>query len=1451
VRYVLIGEAPGQSEVEQCTPFVGPPGHLLRECAAAADIDLQHQAVITNCVLCPPRISKGEMINTAASLEEAKACIPHALSLLTVLPTPPVVIGIGGTVYKTLSGNARASIVRDRGQWFKLSIDEPTRYQVFRLWLRQPFVQSRIAEIDQSSGLQRASQFLGSLLNPEHQEESCLNQIEYAKEHLGYDESWMDVDCMPVVSPAFILKQGRYGQQYENMKLDFTKARMRVTGETYVKSEKDYAWLETAQDFSDFVDEAIALHESGELKVMGGDIETEFSKTNKIGLLSYDPSIDIVSLQFSLRDDHGRAVLLQHPLSKNNDPVSMRMIVADLKRLLKAVPSAWQNGTFDFNTLRCRLGVTEWNMSGDTLLMEHWINAGKGLLYNLDDMGARRVGTGKHKQAAKAWLKNNPGKEFKDMPLDIALDYGCGDTDVTLQIYWQIRKEMEREFPVKGDPTTMWEFYQRHFYEENQGWRVIADLEYYGMKVDKEILDMLNTEYPKRIDEAHKAIMAIPRMQELWTHADYKVYRDELVRLNSEISIEHSQGKKRRRLHKIKPYEEWAEDKKNWFNPNSNSQTLRLWRDILKLKFGVCEATGQPYYTDLEYSDEKCPKCGRDLCKCPKGKKHIPVVPKATDHNREIILDTVKQIKNSIPDPSPYSPDAMQRMEDVISVVSGQSRFKKLSKLFGTYVKGIYPLIPDKPDEGDPWDASERCNPLYKPFCSWPEPWSIHPQYRMNGTETGRLASADPNGQNFPCKGDDAQTNVKLPYISRWDRKGGILLQPDYCLTGDTEISLLDGTEVPIKDLVGRDEFWVYSCTPEGRVVPGRGHSARLTKKNTEIVKVTLDNGEEIRCTPNHPFMLKCGEYRRADELSSGDSLMPMRKWILPSGYEIVQHPSGGRQSTHAMVAYHEEKNSVGNVVHHKNFNKRDNRPENLQVMLREDHAQYHALMAEHLKYWRPINGRRTGATNLTKYNKSEEHRKTASETQKRYAPERMKKMWEENEEFRKKATAAASENMKNMHEDKSSGLNTKWVGTKRQKDYLSARMKSSSGMIVSKLDKIATVMLNSGLDPKNWDSSLNILQSHGMYKRAPREKAVLKWAPHIIDGGNHKVISVVSSSREDVYDITVDDYHNFALESGIFVHNSQIEVRVMVVECGDEKLTEALNAGKDIHRFVSSIVHGILEEEVTADIRKPCKTVTFGILYGQTVKALAQALHISVEEGQALVDKFFEQFPRVKQLVEGQHATVKEFNRVTTRMGRIRWLYHVKSANKGESNKALRDCVNTPIQSMASDLCWQAMGRVWQEICRRRWLCYPFSIIHDSQTFDVGPGYVMDLIEMQYYQMVYRTQEIYPWMVVKPEADFSIGTCWGNLIDIDLQFDASGQIDHNRLAFAGPKADVDLVCEQFELGGLKLAVADGIDGPHPQKEEAEKGKWYRKVFVERPNPRALLRGRTLEFMST
>jgi DNA gyrase subunit A len=98
------------------------------------------------------------------------------------------------------------------------------------------------------------------------------------------------------------------------------------------------------------------------------------------------------------------------------------------------------------------------------------------------------------------------------------------------------------------------------------------------------------------------------------------------------------------------------------------------------------------------------------------------------------------------------------------------------------------------------------------------------------------------------------------------------------CFTGDTKIKLLDGTEKSFEKLskLSPDEtFYVYSVDEKGQIVVGEGKNARLTRRNTRIIELKLDNSETIRCTPDHRFMLLDGTFKEAQDLTTDDSLMP------------------------------------------------------------------------------------------------------------------------------------------------------------------------------------------------------------------------------------------------------------------------------------------------------------------------------------------------------------------------------------------------------------------------------------------------------------------------------------------------------------------------------------------------------------------------------------------------
>jgi tRNA-splicing ligase RtcB (3'-phosphate/5'-hydroxy nucleic acid ligase) len=155
------------------------------------------------------------------------------------------------------------------------------------------------------------------------------------------------------------------------------------------------------------------------------------------------------------------------------------------------------------------------------------------------------------------------------------------------------------------------------------------------------------------------------------------------------------------------------------------------------------------------------------------------------------------------------------------------------------------------------------------------------------------------------------------------------------CFRGDTRVPLLNGTQKSLKDMAEAGGFWwVYSLDRSGQVVPGKAVALK-TREDAELMRIVVSGGEEIICTPDHPFMLNDGTYREARDLRFNDSLMPLyRRWQTRDGYESVSTGKGGSRQTHVLV-YEAVNGPVpdGHVVRHKNHVHLDNSPENLVAL--------------------------------------------------------------------------------------------------------------------------------------------------------------------------------------------------------------------------------------------------------------------------------------------------------------------------------------------------------------------------------------------------------------------------------------------------------------------------------------------------------------------------------------
>ena len=99
------------------------------------------------------------------------------------------------------------------------------------------------------------------------------------------------------------------------------------------------------------------------------------------------------------------------------------------------------------------------------------------------------------------------------------------------------------------------------------------------------------------------------------------------------------------------------------------------------------------------------------------------------------------------------------------------------------------------------------------------------------------------------------------------------------CFTGDTKVALADGRNLSFIELIkehkrGKMNF-TFTIDKNNVIKMAQIKNPKKTGHG-EIMKVVLDNGGEIKCTLDHKFMLKDGNYKEARYLQPNDSLMPL-----------------------------------------------------------------------------------------------------------------------------------------------------------------------------------------------------------------------------------------------------------------------------------------------------------------------------------------------------------------------------------------------------------------------------------------------------------------------------------------------------------------------------------------------------------------------------------------------
>lgn len=185
----------------------------------------------------------------------------------------------------------------------------------------------------------------------------------------------------------------------------------------------------------------------------------------------------------------------------------------------------------------------------------------------------------------------------------------------------------------------------------------------------------------------------------------------------------------------------------------------------------------------------------------------------------------------------------------------------------------------------------------------------------------------------------------------------------------------------------------------------------------------------------------------------------------------------------------------------------------------------------------------------------------------------------------------------------------------------------------------------------------------------------------------------------------------------------SQIEMRIMAHLSRDAGLIEAFNTGEDLHSFVASRAFDVPIDEVTAELRRRVKAMSYGLAYGLSAYGLSAQLKISTEEAKTQMEQYFDRFGGIRDYLRDVVDQARKDGYTSTVLGRRRYLPELDSSNRNVREAAERAALNAPIQGSAADIIKVAMINVDEAIKSAGLKSRMLLQVHDELLFEVAEG--------------------------------------------------------------------------------------------------------------------------------
>lgn len=256
-----------------------------------------------------------------------------------------------------------------------------------------------------------------------------------------------------------------------------------------------------------------------------------------------------------------------------------------------------------------------------------------------------------------------------------------------------------------------------------------------------------------------------------------------------------------------------------------------------------------------------------------------------------------------------------------------------------------------------------------------------------------------------------------------------------------------------------------------------------------------------------------------------------------------------------------------------------------------------------------------------------------------------------------------------------------------------------------------------------------------------------------------------------------------------VSVDFSQLEMAWAAHRSQDPVMMEIFRLGQDVHDRTTCSVFGYEYSEVMAlkklvedglstkgqvaeyaeykqFKRLPCKTVGFGVLYGQTGEGLQKSLASDgvlwspTQCEDLITNKFFGVYPNLRAMLERDYRTARRYAMIWDEFGRVRLVPEAKSQIKRIANEGIRKAGNHPEQSSGSGSTKLAMARL-MPIFRKIGpdTVRPLLQIHDQILAECRKDFSIEFAEVMKEEMEAATP-----LTIPLRSSSDVGERWSDL---------------------------------------------------------------------------------------